>query len=280
MGFGIAARYRRCKGFWRRHLENSEAFQRKNIKKNRGDDCVAILGAGRGLDIDLNWLLENNYLVDFFDADPGCRAIWNRKLAALKAASQLAFHVQDLSGSLAAWTDSFGSYLKQNRAVDEEDIATALKDLRVAPFALPKHCSTIVSLNLLSQIPIFWRDRVQALINTHTKHRVDDSGKLSAELLEGIAASMQRLQEQHLELLQDSNAERILLLTDTAFYYYAATVPDWQKEQALYVDENFNLAGYEVLDTSEWFWDIAPLGIEAKDYGIVHTVKAVAFEKL
>lgn len=274
MGLGIQARYLRCKGFWKGHLSCCREFQEKALSSWSGGRLL-VLGAGRLLDVDLPFLLSKFEHITFIDADPG--AIQDiQRIPELKAAGeQVSFLLEDLTGSLESWTAALQAVLGE--AVQPERLAVFLSELRPKRPAQLKG-DVILSLNLLGQIPIYWRDRVQSMVLRHWKIDTDADGKYPAKLQAALDASCRVLQSGHLEMLQSSQAKKILLIHDREYCYYQSTHAAWRVEPALYVSAiGAAFASYSCHLSDAWLWHIAPQGIENKHFGEIHVVEARSF---
>lgn len=124
MGYGIEARYRKCKKFWDPHLQCTKEFIQHSIGDKKYNS-IAVLGSGKLLDIDVDYLLSHFHEVQLFDADP--RAISHVKKR-FKDNAQVKSSVTEIHSS---------------------------KDLREKKF------SVVVSLNILSQLGHYNRSHTQ-----------------------------------------------------------------------------------------------------------------------
>lgn len=254
MGLGIEARYSRCKGHWDKHLELSKRFIRESL--DRGGDSCAILGAGRLLDIDLSHLCERYKEVSLYDLDPTVLPLWKR---ARRRYPQLELHQMDITGSMASWTTSLQEVVR--RGAGRDDVESLLLSLNsVVP---PISADTIVSLNTLSQLSIYWRQRVQAIVGFDLEQAID--------------ANQKQLEEGHLKLLQGALRD-VIIISDNTFLYYQQDKSAWVEEPALKTELTLERP-FELKAHAQWLWHIAPQGIEEEEYGVIHEVSALYFKR-
>lgn len=99
------------------------------------------------------------------------------------------------------------------------------------------------------------------------------------DLNQALETSCRKLQQSHLDYLSNSNAQQIVLISDTCFHFYKKNVSEWQAEPALYLDYPNELPGYVCNQKHSWLWHIAPQDIEQKNYGAIHEVHAWALKR-
>ncbi len=255
MGRAIEERYARCKEWWEPHLSCTREFIAHNLGR-----CsrLAVLGAGRLLDLDLSALLERAREVHLFDADPECISRW-RVAAGADFRRRVIPHIEDATGVLAAWTQPLKAVARRGT------LAEYLWDLEaVEPQWARGEFDAIISLNIAGQIPLYWRDRVLAV-----------KASLTASESAALESSMSELQCAHMRALAaDAQALRIVV-TDTEYYYYDVDQPEWEVEGALYGDSAalFN-EFFERGSSSCWLWHLAPQYIESDNEGEIHRVEA------
>lgn len=274
MGFGIEARYLRCKQYWKRHLEYCKDFQRKSVASCKGGS-VAVFGAGRLYDLNLDVLRENFNTIHFVDADPIAVSKWGEFERSLAATQKFNSQLVDITGSLSKWTAMLRSAL-EGGGVLEPKIVQLLDSLQLGdPPNLKVDVS--ISLNILSQLGIYWRERVEALWHSYCGGPDTD---LPGPVEKALNRSIRRLEEQHLRMLSRNSASRIILLYDWVFLYYRNDQAVWQKEQALELEPEFNLPGFGLIHHDQWYWHIAPQGVEQHEYGIIHEVHARCYARV
>lgn len=275
MGLGIEARFERCKSFWEPHLRLSMEFQRSTFTES--DGRIAVLGAGRLLDCDLEFLLERFNRIELIDADPTAIQFLKAKL---HGNSAISVELLELTGSLDPWRKDLQMVVDVKTPSYEKAIST-LRDLRVFPAPLlDRRYDCVLSLNLLGQIPIYWRERVETLLEKHLGITMDERGDLPLEVEDAISRSCFELQAQHLSLLETVTEKKAVLITDRFFHYYKNDISPWTTYPALYLDIEKHLRGLEVNSSDSWLWHCAPQGIESDDYGAIHEIRAVALGKV
>ncbi|MBX7138290.1 MAG: hypothetical protein K1X83_09925 [Oligoflexia bacterium] len=278
MGFGIEARHQRCSDYWARHLDLCRDFVRTSILEDQLHESVAVLGAGRLLDIDLPFLMRQFGKVDLYDADPSVLRSWDSWNQLEREGRSFGRHVVDLSGNLAEWTSLLGNYLRHHRRSGPAGLCNLLEELPCCPaddkFA---PAEVLLSVNLLSQLSLYWRDRVQKLLESEWGLVSDNAGRFEPGLQQALESSMRKLEEQHLRQLASRGARLIILITDEELHYYHASHSQWSTFPALRIDAEIKLPGYQVDQENSWLWHIAPQGIEESAYGVIHQVRGRAF---
>jgi hypothetical protein len=273
MGFGIEARHRRCHSYWAKHIANSLAFQESALREIVNGENVAVLGAGRLLDINLPELRRSHRHVELIDADPSALSTWRKKAPERDGFSH---HISEVTGTLSSWTKQL------ERAIEKRGPAAgeALRALNTLPSPLAgRKFDTVLSVNLLSQIPVYWNDRASALLRKHRGLETDSTGNFPPAVQSALESSLTKLQSQHLELLGSLGAREVILIFDRAFLYYRTDHAHWQEERSIYIENPVLLNGYEVTAQDSWLWHIAPQSIEEKDYGLYCEVQAMRFSQ-
>lgn len=264
MGLGIEARRGRNLEQWSKHLEYSQAFQREQLADLQGAN-LAILGAGRLYDVPCDFYAQRCRQVALYDWDVGAFKSWR----AWKRRDQISIEMKccDILGTLERWSRIF---LKPPGKVEE--VVKILSELSVDISEMPViRADVVVSLNILSQLSVYWWDRVEKWLGDVL---INDSS-----ITQALERSCQQLEVAHLTQLELTGARRIVVLADRYLHYYKDSLAHWQTESALFVEFPQGLAGYEGVATDSWFWHIAPQGIEQPDYGEIREVWAACFER-
>ncbi|MCM0020205.1 MAG: hypothetical protein NBV67_09450 [Tagaea sp.] len=219
----------RCARAWRPHLERSRAEILAGAEACARRRTALILGSGVLADVplrELARLFEKIVLVDVVHV-PMVR--WRAKRLGNVVCATV-----DLSGVAAGlarsaerpWPVPGSRYGLDDRTVD-----------------------FVVSLNLVSQLPLGPCDRVETKLG----------------LAEGAADPYGRaIVEAHLAHLSGFDA-RVLVLGDRARLFLDRTGRVFDRDDPLYG------AALPPID-AEWDWDVAPLGEQARDYAIRNTV--------
>jgi len=256
MGRGIQARYARCKEWWDPHLDCTRDFISRNLRTSQK---VLIVGAGRLLDLDLARVLEKSKEVHLYDADPACRAAWQQS-AGGAFGSKVKAHIGDCTDVFDTWSQGL------QQAIRTPDLSSYLHSCQApVPAWSSAGFDGIISLNLLGQIPIYWRDRVLQV-----------KSRLNEEESAALAASMGVLQVAHLQGVLAGSQAWSIVVTDTEYYFYQSDSSHWRIEQALYGGSEELLRGpYADGGRSEsWFWHVSPQFVECDDEGEIHRVEA------
>jgi hypothetical protein len=222
-----------------------------------------VLGAGRLLDLDLRELLTICDTVHLFDADPGSVATW-RKQAGTLFNKRVIPHVGDITQSLDEWTRGL------SRVRRAKDLTHYLHSLTAVSVGLPAKYDGIISLNLLGQIPLYWRDRVRA-----------HAPEIDHHSWEALVSSMGALQQAHMELVHQNTSSWSIIISDTEYYFYDIDKVEWRVEPALFGEAERSWSplpdrGTQVAEDS-WLWHIAPQLIELDEEGEIHRVQACSY---
>jgi hypothetical protein len=257
MGSAIQQRFQRCAAWWRPHLGATIQFISYNIPDA---NSVAVLGAGRLLDIDLLGLLSRCRSVHLFDADSSAVSRW-KAVSGREYGRRVFGHVLDLTGSMQSWTKGLAAANRGGTLAEYlECCETSVPAWAYEPF------DGYISLNILGQIPLYWRDRVLAV-----KRDLSDDQAIALD------KTMGRLQCAHLEGLAARSDAWSLLITDTEYYFYRSDTSEWRIESALCGDAKGVYRAFRGNGRHDrWLWHVAPQFVEGDDEGEIHLVEACA----
>ena len=189
--------------------------------------------------------------------------------------------VADVTGAMDSWFNDLSRAIKNKSSIEEvANLINTLKpDMELA--VDEKNQEVLISINLLGQLGVYWRDRAASLLKSDSYYMEDAESPVSL-IRDAVEGSVSRLELSHLELLSKFN--RVILLTDIYYHYYKKNVSDWQTESALslssesikelFVNQSFKVEGY-----NSWLWHIAPQEIENPEYGEIHEVNTFYFKK-
>lgn len=236
-----------------------------------------VLGPGRLLDVPVADVAARFGEIRLIDADPSARSAWRNLRQRLSPDQKLLEAIDDVSGTMAKWTAAVTSFVKGRSAPDPSGLANLLESLQPAEKKLP-NAEVVVSLNLLSQIGVYWRDRVENLLLESWRTETNEQGEFAPQLEKAVRTSIRNLEQQHLEQLASCASKLVVLLTDSTYLFYTKDRAEWQEEPALKVEE-ISIPGFECCETDTWLWHIAPQDIEQPDYGAIHQVRAFCFRK-
>ena len=262
MGKGIEARYARCAPYWEPHLSCTRSFIDEHIQPG---GRLAILGAGRLLDVDLKKLIPLFSEVHLFDADPTVVRTW-RKTSGAAFRDRVIPRIIDVTGSLSTWSSGL------RRSVRHNNLAGYLDMLQPAHGVWEnERFDGVISLNLVGQIPIYWRDRVMAA-----------AGRLAAEEEQALLGSMSRLQAAHVKAVREQPRAWSILITDTEYYTYHVDHVEWDVEPAIHGEAlselSINSSRMVKQGESCWLWHLVPQFIESEHEGHIHRVEASAWK--
>ncbi len=262
MGQGIQGRYERCRGWWEPHIRCTREFLESSVPQS---SRIAVLGAGRLLDINLGMLRARCEEVHLYDADPLCVAEWKRQAGREYGRSVLP-HLVDITGTLEEWHRIVGGASPDQYVQCLSALEAPLPTWRNEGF------DGIISLNLLGQIPLYWRDRVLRM-----------KRELSTAEWSALIDSMGRLQHAHMQALQESSGVWSIVISDTEYYFYHVDESDWRVESAIFDPRVLETLKATVTPRSgkrdSWLWHLAPQFIESDEEGEIHRVEAAFMQR-
>jgi hypothetical protein len=256
MGAGIAGRYERCALWWKPHLELTRKFISSSLRPSKK---IAVLGAGRLLDIDIHEVLKCCEEVHLFDLDPGAVAVW-RAVVPERDRARVMFRCEDVTSCIREWS----SQLRRDVGVGNGNgFFTQRKT--PAPFWVEEEFDGVISLNLLGQIPLYWRDRAIGLL-----------GPFLEQQCSPLEESMGDLQVAHLKAVTCGPSWSVII-SDTDYYYYVQPASTWDEETALHSTASgvWDEIAKGAIKHESWWWHIAPQFVERQEYGEIHRVEAI-----
>ncbi len=270
MGYGIEARFERCKRYWEPHLSLTKSFI-KGVTLTKTEPSVLIVGSGRLYDFPTETLDGYSGIV-LFDADPAslkyCKGRYRH--------SRIKTIHGDVTGTISDWTAEVESKIK--RASSEADVADILRALTPKAAPILSKSDTVVSLNMLGQIPVYWRERLKKIFGK-CGVEANDRDEFPIVVEEAFRLTAATLQLNALKAMIDAAGERFIIITDRYYHYYHKDSAHWLTHDALYIDLNDELSNLTLLSSDSWLWHVAPQDIESPDYGVIHEVYAAAFSK-
>lgn len=296
MGLGIETRSEKLRAYWSPHQERTKAAQRW---WNASGGLLTVLGAGRLLDFDGEAMLPRFEGFRLVDADPLCRPVWGSRITKPFEAV-----FTDVSGCIDDWVSQLP--LRIPRGAPWAETLDLIREHRAAPLAYAAPSDGVLSLNLLSQLPVGWQDGVESfLTGRFGKAQVE---RQEEEWLDAVRPGNRALVEQHLAAFERTDAERVLLITDVEYVQYRGreySRRHWSPEPVRWTKDGGWSAGegvhcevtpaldgvdveaalrdlapsYRVAWQDQWMWHISPMALECPDCGTVHRVQATALER-
>ncbi len=258
VGFGIDLRSCWFREAWAHHLARTKGFI--NEATREGGSEVVVLGVGRLRDCPLDELVERFGRVILIDIDP--RAIAWCRGAVRRYRGRVFCEESDVTGVFSEWSKA----IKAIRGEGEEQVSGYLRKL-VAPKRQWSD-DTVISLNLLSQLGVMWRDRVARIVG-HDTARTEN-------VAEATSVAIARLERAH--CLGLAAARRSILVADRFFYSASERSAPWEIEDALYGLWPERLPGRSDWLRGSWLWQLVPPDGERAGEEIVHEVWARAFQ--
>lgn len=283
MTAGIVAREERCRTYWKPHLQLTKMEINNFVAESTTPVDLYILGAGRLNDVDAEFLDTNCRSITFYDIDPTLRGLWQGAFPKLSSKKLLFSQTVDLTSSIDTWT----AMIKEGarRGLTSDEICHLLSTLKVNPsnFIPPQTSAPrlVISLNILGQLGVYWRDRVHTTLAKNQKVYMTEEKELLLSITNALDQSVAQLEEAHLKLITEFEPQAALLLTDIYYHYYQSDRAEWQTESALSLGDLTTITsklqslGYKTSTQNSWLWHIAPQHIERTDYGEIHEVYTV-----
>jgi hypothetical protein len=267
MGLGIEARYQRNKIAWASHLDATKKFVEKALPQQ--PHSLLILGAGRLLDVPIEAIHRNATILHCIDADPLARS---EALPLLKKPGiDVRYSCSEITGCMQLWSSILEAFLARSPVPTQSEIGSLLHKLVVPEASSWGSYDVVLSLNLLGQIPVYWRERFGASLLRYTHHRPDGYGRYPQELEDALAYSCRLLQEAHVKQVITSSKKSFILIYDER-YIYTRDGREIYREDALYTPVAELLREHRIAASQRWLWDIAPQGVEQLEYGVAHEV--------
>jgi len=267
----IKARYKRCAAQWKPHLENTKDFINKNIclSENALQAPTSIItGAGAGNDLDLFFLSDNCekiILTDLFflKAD-------RKHLSTYPNLLFSEFDVSDQMQMILGITKQCGKDKDKlikllHKFIEQRKNIYNFKQHPLVKLASSKEALNIISLNLLSQIPLNFSRLFEKTLKTSYAE-------------EDFLFFFRNLITEHLSLLSYLKKlnTNIILITDTCKYLSDKKGKETHQESSLFeISLKQHLPPMKA--ERSWYWDLAPLGEFSKNYSVRLLVQACKF---
>jgi hypothetical protein len=277
MGMGIEAREARFHDAWQPHISACKKFIRESLPRAPQPVSIAIFGAGRLFDIDKDFLAQNYSDIALFDADPSCIRHWKAFKRNKCRSNLVLFNIVDVT----CYYDEFCERLKRgtfnnlNELIEfvVSDGGSALTTQKFGEF------DDVVSLNLLGQIPLYFRDRI---FHYAEKRGFVKSPENEQALLKACHTLGSRLQLQHITFLASVTCSRLAIITDVEFSTYVNDPRELEPSPAIskeVLEALKILPGLTFTAKNSWQWHLAPRGFENREYGEIHQIAAYCYEK-
>ncbi|NQY79756.1 MAG: hypothetical protein HRT47_05535 [Candidatus Caenarcaniphilales bacterium] len=265
----IKARAKRCYKSWENHLNNSKAFINMHLDLNPniyGSSSILIFGAGMCNDLDLYYLGDNFdkvILLDLF--------FLKSTREALSKYNNVFFCELDISNSMEKihqlathYKDNYPKFLSVLKQFSEKNkLTNSLKEHSVFNLIKNNETNNVVSLNLLSQIPLAYESFFEKTLKKDYRE-------------EDCAFFYKYLIKEHLHLLTliKKMNKNVLLLTDIQKYVSDSSGKEKDKESSLH---GINLVQHlGKIDLKEkWYWDLAPVGEINNSYAMKLLINAI-----
>ncbi len=313
-GRGIARRNRKFAKFWSSHIRACKQQQLRLLSTNSAiNNHLVILGAGMLLDVEEDLL--GGPSITLIDANPACLSRWKN----LSGYDETIFgEISEVTGVLTSWGDYLHDSLDGRtwteaiKLIAEVPHLTNKKSMPLSTFCnISVNPSVVISLNLLSQIPLAWQDTIEYNLKKHfSKTFIKEHEE---EWLTAYLVGARLLVEQHLNSLEKINSKELLLITDLEIVNYRgdyrykknmvspppltwSEVSSWQENGSYHgntvtcevisalagITENellTYLPSYSQANRDTWIWHIAPQGLEEQNKGTLHRVTALHLQK-
>lgn len=253
MGLGIEYRATYLREAWAPHLNKTKEIQKSFLADTGMVETILVLGAGRLLDIDLASLSEKAKRVVLVDADPLCVPFW--KKAAKKAKNaKIDLRIQELSGLLPQWYQEIKLQTKATNffsSLEKLETFSKIDRKQSSPIGdLVKlyKPDVIISVNLLSQIPVMWQDVLSRIFSREYTAAFFEANE--EKWLRAYLPSARALIRQHLWALNESKAKRMLLISDLEYLRYPSELQAKEKSAMPFLWEQA-----DGVDSGSWVLD-------------------------
>jgi hypothetical protein len=205
---------------WNRHLIRTKDII-SDFLKARPNRSIGVLGAGSLLDIPEAFFQDYSCPIYLQDANPSCISDWEKATKNAKHPDRVHHCLLDITGVLSEWS----GILLDAEAKKIDPFLDAL--ISIANSAAPDSSfiknSTCISLNILSQLPVYWQDFIFTCIQK--KFGAAAIVRYEKEILDAVYPSCRLLVKNHLrQLLPEKKNERTLLITDIRYLYVPKNV--------------------------------------------------------
>lgn len=246
---GIKHRSKIFKNAWKSHLENSKQAIRdtflEDLKKGK---TLSVLGCGELLDFPSDIFSEYKNQIYLIDKSKEALSKFTKNTI-----------LYDLTGNLDSWS----SYLHDLKI---NDITSFLNELKNLPQKRPllKDPSfkdeLVLSLNLLSQLPVYWQDSVFSIVDQKFSKQISIDNE--NEILKALLPSSQELIKSHVHSCSPSGKhKKSLIISDTYYLHYSTKSGELHEVMdalhGISIEmELQNKCNHMLL--SKWQWDIVP----------------------
>lgn len=265
----IKARHKRCLNQWKPHLDNSKNFINQNIDKNPsifGSSHILVLGAGMANDLDLH------SLTDKFD-----KVILN-DLFFLKSTRKSLSHYPnifytefDITGCMEKILDlvlkhqnNYSIFLEKlhDFTKKRDDFNRLLKQQTLVKITGSSDIQNIISLNLLSQLPLSFQKLFEKYFKTEYKEK-------------DCCFFYKMIIKEHLSMLNHLKklGKTVLIISDSYKYVSNKRGKEILQESSLF-DINIKQNLLNIKEEKNWYWELAPIGEVSHSYSLRLLVNA------
>ena len=220
LGRGILRRHKNYLKDWEPHLESTKSVFKSWLSKTTNKDSLNILGAGNLLDVPCPEVTGKFKKLFLSDIDINCLTTWRKKFSNTNFQPVL----QDISLTLDSWSNSltttdfqnFGSFLEFTKVLHKLTPPTSLSFIKT---------QNVVSLNLLSQIPIHWQEAAFSIAKT--RFNVSKNSEESDLLIQALIPTSSALIKSHLQsLLPIRKGDSSLIISDLKYFFLPKEVDE------------------------------------------------------
>lgn len=267
---------------WESHLKNTKEVSLNWANKLANKRELNILGTGSLIDIDLDQIEDYFNKIILTDA-----SIYNKKIWDKKNQSNLVYFISDVTGILLCWEENL-SNCKFSKLDEYLEFIEDIHNKFPPPINNLYKAEYLLSLNILSQLPIYWQDFVfNFLENKLSKSTVNNKKEL---ILRALIPSSKKIIESHLnELMPKKNGSSSLLICDLDYYFNLTNdlnveiqnnnlIPTikirGKNEEKIIISKQDALYEFDIkkffLDISNkysisvvnsWLWEVVPYGV-------------------
>lgn len=250
MGLGIEARASRFAEAWSIHDRQCHEVQKRWVERvcqegrSQAFQRIVVVGAGRLRDFSAEPFAPYAKVLDCIDADPLSRRAWI-KFSRSRPALQLVPRIIETTGVLGLWKTWWQNVCKSS---DLDDSLKLLQSKLLSECPIPKRSpleqaledsqipaeqTAVLSLNILSQIPVMWQDIVwRELVARYGSAVISEREE---DWVRAIIPSARALVRQHLQDLLQSKVSTICVLSDLEYLSFPERFVVGSAKQSPYI---------------------------------------------
>jgi hypothetical protein len=207
---------------WNPHLTKCKKIVSDFIRSDTKNKRLSILGAGSLLDIPIEVFNSHYKVIYLQDANPSCLSEWSKFTQTQRLKPRIEPCLLDINGDISVWSKMCHDQIKH------KSLSGALSFLKNLPETNIKkpafiNAESCISLNILSQLPVYWQDFIFRILSRKFGARVIKNNE--EEILLALRKTSNLIIKNHLDdILPKKKNHSTLLLTDLKYFYLKKNV--------------------------------------------------------